>query len=252
MHDAQPMHDTDQHPRAYPVVLSLGFVLAFIALRHVFHELHEFAHMIAGALSCGEFGSRDFNRVAALPSSCNVTTSINFITTFAGPMVNYITIWLGALIIGRSRSPRTVSWGLCLVFASLPLARLITALFGGGDELGFARDYFANPLVARIVVSLLIFAVLAYPLRTAYGALRAARHRVWLFLGFLVLPMLLEGLLVLTLMNRLLQHPGLLSQTWAFGAPALVLVTLMLAIIATIGLSPYLGTLARDTTCIGG
>ncbi len=149
-------------------------------------------------------------------------------------------------MIGRARSAKTVSWGLCLIFASLPLARFITALFGGGNEPGVARAHFGDPLTARIVVTVAIAAVLAYALYTAYHALRAARHHAWLFVGFLLLPMWLEGALVLTLMNYLLLQQGLLNQTWALGARGLVLVVLLTAVVACVLLSPYLATLVRD------
>jgi|GEM_PF-5152979 len=82
--------------RSCPIVVSLKLGFAFIALRHVFHELHEFGHMIAGRLLCSEFGSRDFNRVAAIPTSCQITPSIDFRVSLAGPMVNYCAIWVGA------------------------------------------------------------------------------------------------------------------------------------------------------------
>lgn len=239
------MFKEHQKHQKYPILLSLAFVLAFIALRHVFHELHEFGHMIAGRLFCGEFGTRDFNRVA-LPENCVVTPSSDFIIAFAGPMVNYCMIWLGAVLIRNGRAANMVSWGLCLIFANLPLARLVTVLFGGGDELGIARDYFADPLVARIFVTLVICAVLAYPLCTAYRALAAARFRTWLFLGFLVLPMLLEGALVLALMNYILLQHGVLNQTLAFGAPGLAWVVLSAAALVCVFLHPHLATLARE------
>ena len=233
---------TNSFPSACKVQISAAFLVAFVAMRHILHELHEFGHMTAARLLCGGWGTRDFNNVASIPSGCNVTTGIDLAVALAGPMVNYVGVWVGVLLIRSGRTTSKTTWGLALIFACLPFARLFTAMIGGGDEMGVARAYFANPALARAVCIAVVAAVLAYPLWTAWQALVGARRRFWLFIGFLILPMLLEGAVILLFFNYVLkQH--VLNQTWAFGAPGLIIVVLLAAIAVFAAFARHISTL---------
>jgi hypothetical protein len=227
---------------AYTVALSGAFLAAFVAMRHILHELHEFGHMTAARVLCGGWGTRDFNNVASIPTGCNVTEGIDLTVALGGPMVNYVGVWVGALLIGKAKTTSQTAWGLALIFACLPFARLFTALIGGGDEMGVARAYIADPALARAACIVVVVAVLAYPLWTAWRALGGARRRLWLFLGFLILPMLLEGAVILLFFNYLLkQH--VLSEVWVFGAPGLIIVVLLAAFIVFAAFARHISTL---------
>lgn len=228
---------------SYVIVLSFSFLVAFVALRHIFHELHEFGHMTAGRLLCGAWGGRDFNNVAPIADGCATSPAITFLVAMAGPIVNYVGVWIGALMIRTARTSRQSAWGLALIFACLPFARIFTALIGGGDEMGVARAYIANPVLARGICIVLVCAVLAFPLYTAWRALNT-RRRLWYFLGFLILPMLLEGAVILLFFNYLLKQ-GLLNETWLLGAPGLVILVLLAAIAAFGLFARHIPALAR-------
>ncbi|HEY5798603.1 MAG TPA: hypothetical protein VIT92_00205, partial [Burkholderiaceae bacterium] len=220
------------------------------AMRHLLHELHEFGHMSAARLLCGGWGARDFNNVAAIPAGCQVTPMVDLTVGLAGPLVNYLGVWIGALLILNAKSAPRAAWGLALIFACLPFARLFTALIGGGDEMAIARSYIEHPALARAACIALVAAVLAFPLLTAWQALAGSGRRAWLFLGFLLLPMLLEGAVILWFCNSLLQL-GVLSQTWAFGAPGLVIVVLALAAIVFAAMSTAIASLLRPARQLG-
>ncbi|MFA6275824.1 MAG: hypothetical protein WC622_03695 [Pedobacter sp.] len=221
--------------------ISLPFIIAFIALRHLIHELHETSHMLLGRLWCGEWGTRDFNNVQPISKTCiNAGTIPNILE---GPMVNYILIWVGALLIKYGSNPSNKSWGISLIFASLPLARVITALFGGGDEMGTAQTFIQNAYLARLVVLALMFIVLAYPLTIAFKSL-CSRHRIIYFMSFLILPMLLEGFVVLLFFNHLLKI-GIMDTIWFMGMPKLVVVVLIVDIIILLVFANRIKTLIR-------
>ena len=223
------------------------FVIAFISLRHIFHELHEFAHMVAGRIFCGVWGTRDFNNVHPISEGCEVSNYMSVISGLAGPMVNYLAIWIGVLLIRKAKTEEQVSWGLALIFCSLPVARLMTALFGGGDEIGVARLYISNPLLSRLVVIGLILLILAYPLYLAFKTISKQPKGAWYFIGFLFIPMFVEGLVVLLFFNYLLKL-GVLTEPSLFGAPLLVILVLVAALITFIAVRKNLNMLPRVLT----
>jgi hypothetical protein len=205
--------------------LDAAFLVAFLAIRYCFHELHEMMHMVLGRLLCGVWGTRDFNNVHPVSEAC--AARISPLVGLEGPMFNYLTIWLGAILILTAReNHKRLSWGIVLVFASLPFARLFTALMGGGDELGVANRLIHDPTAARIADVLFVTLILFYPLRLACQRL-TIRYQLPVFLGFLLLPMVLEALVVQGLFNGLL-HLGVGDQTLVMGMPALVCVLFLL------------------------
>jgi hypothetical protein len=236
-------------PTEIHLELTAPFLIAFVALRYVLHEVHEFGHMVVAWLYCGAWGTRDFNNVHPVAQGCNETRIHASLDAMAGPITNYVVLWLGALLLyrlrgeGRAAAAR-LSWGLALVFASLPFARLFTALVGGGDEFGMARAWLDNPLAARLLTIALIVAVLAWPLWQAFRTLRACGRPWWFFAACLLLPMLVEGALVQGVLNRLLAM-GVGSQPGAMGAPEGVLWVLLAALLLFAATAPRIATLAR-------
>jgi hypothetical protein len=239
----KPIMNTSKE-QLFIIRLSIPFLVAFIALRHLFHELHESAHMIVGRVVCGAWGTRDFNNVHPMVDKCAESHSINVLIGLEGPFVNYVAIWLGTILIRTAKSSNQLSWGLTLIFANLPFARFITTVFGGGDELGKMRNNMSDPMMARLTVIVLISALLIYPLYTAFQALPVKKHKIWWFLGFLLLPMLLEGMVVLLFFNYLLKI-GILKEIWIMGAPLLVSVVLIGVLIIFSAFAQYINTLVR-------
>lgn len=230
--------------------LSVSFLAAFATLRYLLHELHEFGHMAMARALCGDWGTRDFNNVHAIAESCVKTTATDPLVTLAGPATNYLTLWLAALLLlprtgAPERSLARLAWGLALVFAALPLARLFTAVMGGGDELGMARAWLDNPVAARLLTVLLIAAIMAWPLWQTFKTLRVCGRGWGFFVLALLLPMLVEGALVQGLLNRLLLQGTLGSlDSVAWGAPAVVLGLLLAAALLFAVLARRIASLA--------
>ncbi len=241
------IHPAGQQKQHFIIKLSIPFLVAFISLRHLFHEFHEFGHMVSGRLFCGAWGTRDFNRVHAVADQCALSHFPDILVAFAGPLFNYIAIWTGAVLIRTAKSSGRLAWGLTLIFASLPFARLFTVLIGGGDEMGMARVYISNPLTARLTAIAVVSAILIYPLYTAFKALYVKSHKVWYFIGFLILPMILEGAVVLLFFNYLLKI-GVLNETWMMGSPILVSIVLLIALITFVLSAKFINSLVKKVS----
>ncbi|MFA6277096.1 MAG: hypothetical protein WC622_10130 [Pedobacter sp.] len=210
--------------KKYKLKLSTASLIAFISLRHFFHELHELMHMIVGRMYCGAWGTRDFNRVSPMPLGCKSEGLLQYLIGLEGPLFNFVMIWIGTILLKRSKSEQQASWGFALIFASLPIARLVTAIVGGGDELGVALHSISSPWIARVIIITLIFALIIYPIVLAYKTLDY-RFKFLYILGFLFLPMILEGIVVLGFFNSLLAK-GIYTEIWFMGMPKLVVITL--------------------------
>src|SRR6476469_8170538 len=221
------------------------FIIAFILLRHIFHEAHEFAHMISARIFTGVWGTRDFNNVQPFAANTEPTKTQQVITGLAGPMINYIFCFIGAAMITRAATLKQKAWGLILIFACLPFARIFTAFTGGGDELGVVKN-FAIGSAARIIDIVCVTALFAYPLYIAFKTL-PRRYRWITCISFLLLPMFFEGLVVLGLMNKML-NAGILISPVYFGAPLLVIVELGVVCITYIFFAKYTTAFLRKET----
>lgn len=193
---------------------------AFVALLFVLHELHEIAHTVVGRVICGCWGQRDFNTWdLCCEDPLTITASI------AGPLFTYLVIYAGHYLMSHryDHLPDRKSLGFALVFASMPFARVFTALLGGGDELlelkFFLGDFLGDYLLWGLAIALTT-AIILPPLLRAWRTL-ASSKRIWSFVGFLLLPFIIDILVVLIGMNKLYQA-GVLDQTGLLGSPLIV------------------------------
>lgn len=199
-----------------PLLRSPGirWLVAFVFLALVSHELHELIHTATGRIICGAWGTRDFN-VWQLAPGCE-----SWVPTFVGPLFSWSVMWLGILLLISTIEARR--WiGLALVFAPNPLGRLLPALLGGGDEGVVARHFLGTEGPwARLAVIAVGAAVVLPPLIVAWRALPVAR-RPWWFLLLFAGGILVTGPLLFVLGNGLLAR-GVLGAPGLLGAPQLV------------------------------
>lgn len=188
------------------------WAMALVPLVMVVHEGHESAHTLVGRLACGQWAERNFSSWS-IAGACDSAWP-----TLAGPLFSYALMALGALLArGRLRWP-----GLALVFAANPLARMVTAAMGRGDEALVARAWSGAhagatwpPLLSGSMVMLLGGAALV----AAWRALAGVRGRPAVFLFGALAGMAVTGPL-LSALDRLLRS-GVLAGPVA-GAPVLV------------------------------
>jgi len=166
---------------------TLSYALAFLLLEFVCMQAHEVIHHVTGRIVCGAWGTMTFN-VFYLAPGCFETKNIALISTFAGPALSYVLMWLGMLLVLKNRY---ALFGFSLIFANLPFARFITVAMAGGDEMVIGRRFAgaaAYPLILCLVVLILL-----PPLIVAFKSINVKRP--WLvLLAFLLLPLAYDAL----------------------------------------------------------
>jgi hypothetical protein len=168
---------SDAGPQFPARLIDPAVLVAFAALSFLAMGAHELTHHVAGHLVCGEWGEMRLSQFS-LPSACLTDGRPWWIATLAGPALTYGLIAVGAA--WRSR------WGLLLVFANLPLARLATVVGGGGDELLVARMALGS--MAWPATILICLALLALPMWATWRRL-PERHRAAIFAILLLVPL---------------------------------------------------------------
>ncbi|HTK56657.1 MAG TPA: hypothetical protein VL295_07525 [Gemmatimonadales bacterium] len=199
------------------------WLVAFLFLILVAHEMHELVHTGVGRLLCGAWGTRDFN-VWQLAPGCTT-----WVPTLMGPLFSWSLMWSG-LVLTRSADPCRRWTGLALIFAPNPLGRLLPALLGGGDEGVVARALLGStPPWPRILVIASAALVIIPPLVAGWRALPERRRGGWFALLFAA-GILVTGPLFLVLGNGLLAR-GVLAQQGFLGAPLLIELSTLLAVV---------------------
>lgn len=202
--------------------LNLTFknTLAFASLVFVMHELHEIAHTAVGRIICGCWGERNFNTWGLCCEG-----DLTIIASIAGPLFTYLIIYLGYYLLSNryDNSPGIQSVGFALIFGSMPFARIFTALLGMGDELMelkfFLGDYLGDN-VLWVLAIVMVTAILLPALIRAWRSIESSQ-RLKVFLGFFLLPVIFDILIVIIGMNKLYQL-GVLDQTGIIGSPLIV------------------------------
>ena len=188
------------------------------------HELHELAHIITGRLICGCWGTRDFN-VWDVCADCQQQHPLAILATFAGPVFTFIMLWLGRYWLKYGASNGVKSFGFILILGNMQFGRMYMAATGSGDEVWGLRSLFLNPdhsnlLTIKIAAFLIVSVICLPPLITVYKVI-SNKRKILVFAGFLVIPLILDTVVILMLLNSVLQK-GLLNQIWIMGTPLLV------------------------------
>ncbi|TGE03826.1 hypothetical protein [Hymenobacter fodinae] len=194
-------------------------LMAFVALQFFLGEAHELVHTGVGRLLCGCWGPRDFN-VWSLCATCEQAPLRTMAATVAGPLFTFAMMGWGYRLLAPQNPIPHRSLGFALVFANLPVARLLGAVFmGGNDEVYALRPFLPYPLAWAVGATFVVAAV-ALPVARAYTALHPHGRR-GVFLAFFFLPMALTVAVVLGVLNSLLAA-GFLAMTGVLGSPWLV------------------------------
>lgn len=213
--------------------ISGKYLVAFLALCFVMFETHEVVHIVTGRLICGCWGERNFN-VWGLCDGCSEAKPLSVLATFAGPIYSFALIWLGSYWLRKSVAASRQVMGFSLIFANLPLARIVTAATGSGDEIFGLREWLGTPNRSNasliwLLGAALILALTIPPLIAAYRVLQN-RNKLWIFIGFLILPMLAGFAMIFGVLNPLMTF-GVLDQMGLWGTPVLINLWTLLVVV---------------------
>jgi len=172
------------------------YLVGFIALIFFVHECHDWAHFVAARLICGCWGIKSFDNWT-LCDNCTGDSHSQVWIWFAGPLVTYIIVWLAWWLMSRNHTIKQQSLGFSLLFATIPLVRILAAMAGGGDETYGLRQLFqhddkSNNHMVALAGLLVILLLTAIPLLKAFIRLRGWKEKIILFPLFLVLPMFID------------------------------------------------------------
>lgn len=197
-------------------------LLFFVALSWLCLGAHELIHHATGRLACGTWGSMTLSTFV-LPDGCPASAA--WIAAIAGPALSWALIYAGIALRGPI--------GLFLIFANLPLARIVTVATGGGDERIIGRALFGG---LGFPVMLAITLALALPVLIDAWRRLPSRHRIAGFAALLVLPMLWDLGFKRMLMGALLPA----APVWN-GVPVAILASHAVAAMLLLAAWPRIG-----------
>lgn len=217
---------------------------ALLFLSFIMQETHELAHTSVGRLICGCWGQRNFN-VWTLCKGCSAEQPISILATVAGPVYSFLVIWTGFYFLTKA-SAKLKSIGLALVISSMPLSRIITPIFGSGDEVLSLNRLWNNHTLAWIVSVVIVLSLAIPPLVKIWNLIANRRRPLWMA-GLIVVPFLMTGIVVFGLLQGLLLNNGVLREYWVLGSPMLITVWLIFCVAVCIVFGRSLTTLLHPT-----
>lgn len=218
--------------------------IALAALSFFMQETHEVAHTSVGRLICGCWGTRDFN-VWTLCAECAREAPLTLLATLAGPLYSFSIIWIGYYLLTRA-APTTKSVGFALVVSSMPFSRVLTPLFGGGDEIFVLRRLGVDHSIAWVLVLVTVLALLIPPVVKIYNLIENQRKLLWM-IGLLLVPFLMIGAVVFAVLQGMILKRGILDETWIMGSPMLVTLWLCTVIATLLVFGKQITGLLRQT-----
>ncbi len=203
------------------VRLTSPYILAFFCLAAILGIGHELGHHVAGRLVCGEWGYKTFNSFKLAAGCRENHPGTYWLATLAGPLLfNYIPMWIGLVRMRRADAGSKL-FGLTLVFATIPVFRIVFSALGANDEPWMVRQLFGDSRLAFWLMNVTIWLLTVPPLIVAWRTIQN-RHRVPLFLFYLLaLPVCVFVVVGLVLENMIVKHHILSDTLW--GMPYLVL-----------------------------
>jgi hypothetical protein len=191
------------------IKLTWKYSLAFYFLTMLYSSLHELVHHFAGFLICGEWGYKSFNY---FKTACSGDPMI-LMATYAGPIFTYLVMWIGAYILSsKSSSQSAKQFSFALIFAQMPLQRMVVPFFKMNDEYYATSTLFGKTALVYWVVVFVVWLCCVPPLAVAYKAINN-KNKLLLFLFFAFLfPYVLWGP-AFVLLEHLLVNKQILNET---------------------------------------
>jgi len=165
------------------------YCIAFYCIGMLYASLHELIHHFAGYIVCGEWGTKTFNN---FETACDKLPK-SYIATYIGPIFTFIMMYIGAYFLNSKSSDFKKHLGFAMIFAQIPLQRMISPFFRMNDEFYATSMLLGNTPVVYWSVIIIVWVICLPPLIKAYKAIENKYRIIW-FLFYLVLfPYLLVG-----------------------------------------------------------
>jgi Na+-transporting NADH:ubiquinone oxidoreductase subunit NqrE len=112
----------------------------------------------------------------------------------------------------------------------MPFSRILTPIFGGGDEVYALNSHWNNHTLAWIVAVVIVLALAVPPVIKVWNIIEN-RKKIWWLIGLIFVPFLATGIVVFGILQSLLLENGVMNEYWILGSPMLVTVWLMFCIV---------------------
>ncbi|MCE7995757.1 MAG: hypothetical protein HEP71_27510 [Roseivirga sp.] len=187
--------------------LTLKYCIALYCISMLYASLHELVHHFAGYLVCGAWGVKSFNSFATACEGEN----ISYLATYAGPVFTFIMMYVGMAMLRANKSNFHSHLGFAMIFAQMPVQRMLGPIMGFNDELYATGKLFGYTTVNTWIVIILVWAICVPPLIQAYKAIQNKQRLLWFLLYALLLPYILFGPMFF-LLEYLMLEKGVLDQ----------------------------------------
>jgi hypothetical protein len=188
--------------------ITLKYCIALYCITMLYASLHELVHHFAGYLVCGDWGYKSFN---SFETACE-DDRITYLATYAGPVFTFIMMYVGMFMLRANKSVFQSHLGFALIFAQMPVQRMLGPIMGFNDELYATSRLFGSSTLNTWIVIIIVWAICVPPLIQAYKAIRNRRRLLWFLLFALLLPYLLFGPSFM-LLEYLMLEKGVFDQT---------------------------------------
>lgn len=201
--------------------LTAKYLLAFVCLAAILGIGHELAHHLAGRVICGEWGYKTFNSFRLAPGCRERHPGTYWLATLVGPVLfNYVPMWVGVWRMRRA-DPGSKLFGLTLVFAAIPVLRVVFSALGANDEPWVVRHLFGDSRPAFWLMNAAIWLLTVPPLALAWRTIRNRRRSALFAFYLLALPVFVFFVVGVVLENMIVKQRILADTLW--GMPYLVL-----------------------------
>lgn len=187
--------------------LTLKYCIALYCITMLYASLHELVHHFAGYLVCGAWGVKTFN---SFETACK-GENISYLATYAGPVFTFTMMYVGISMLRANKSHFQSQLGFALIFAQMPVQRMLGPIMGFNDEMYATGNLFGYTTANTWIVTIVVWAICIPPLVQAYKAIQNKQRLLWFLLYALLLPYILFGP-IFFLLEYLMLEKGVLDQ----------------------------------------
>lgn len=168
--------------------ITFRYCIALYCITMLYASLHELIHHFSAYFICGAWGYKSFNYFS---TACEGTLK-SWYATYTGPLFNFIMMYIGAALL-KGDSNYKKHLGFAMIFAQLPLQRMISPFFRMNDEFIATISLFGDTPLNYWLVIILIWAICIPPLVKAFLAIKNRYRWLWFLFYLILFPYLLWG-----------------------------------------------------------
>ncbi len=219
------------------IKITWKYCLAFYCLIMLYSSLHELIHHFFGYIVCGEWGYKTFNYFS---TACEAT-DITYLATYAGPVFSFAMMWIGAYLLNqKNTSIYKRQFAFALIFAQMPLQRMVMCFFKMNDEYYASSKLFGQTEMVYWTVIVIVWICCVPPLIKAYKVIQNKNKITWFLFYAFLFPYILWGP-VFVLLEYLLVNKHIMDGT-IIGIANLFILNEVITIAGYIYLRKYFNT----------